>query len=142
MGTLSRLLEIAARHGVSKEKMSHILNITGFKSETLPVRYLGVPLVSRRLSCADCSVVRVLAYWNRQFLLLKVVLKQVDQLCSRFLWKGSNSSASGARVKWDILCLPKFEGRLGLKKLVGWVASKPCLLLKAPYGLFESKNIF
>lgn len=35
--------------------MSHILNITGFKSETLPIRYLGVSLVSRGLSCADCK---------------------------------------------------------------------------------------
>lgn len=72
----------------------------------------------------------------------KVILQQVDQLCSRFLWKGSSSSASGAKVKWDILCLLKSEGRLGLKKLVGWVAFEPCLLLKAPYGLFGSKNMF
>ncbi|KAH1055514.1 hypothetical protein J1N35_033579 [Gossypium stocksii] len=40
---------------ISNEEVSHIFNITGCKSGTLPVHYLGVPLVFRRLSCVDCK---------------------------------------------------------------------------------------
>ena len=35
--------------------VDQIQAVTGFKSGTLAVRYLGVPLVTRRLSNKDCS---------------------------------------------------------------------------------------
>ncbi|XP_022772119.1 uncharacterized protein LOC111314763 [Durio zibethinus] len=41
--------------GVSKEELVRIQQASGFKIGTLPVRYLGVPLVSRRLTEKDCA---------------------------------------------------------------------------------------
>ena len=40
--------------GVSRENMQKIHDLTGFKLGTLPVRYLGVPLVTRQLTERDC----------------------------------------------------------------------------------------
>ena len=41
--------------GMTKEELEEIQKQTGFKLCTLPVRYLGVPLVTRRLSAKDCT---------------------------------------------------------------------------------------
>ena len=101
--------------GVSKELLEEIQLITGFKRGVLPVRYLGVPLVTRRLTLKDCSPLidkisaringwsaRLLTYagrlqliqailysiqnfWSRHFILPKVVLRRISQLCSGFL---------------------------------------------------------
>lgn len=42
--------------GVSQQQISEALNITGFALGTLPVRYLGIPLISGKLSKADCRL--------------------------------------------------------------------------------------
>ncbi|KAE8687453.1 hypothetical protein F3Y22_tig00111016pilonHSYRG00071 [Hibiscus syriacus] len=52
----------------------------------LPVRYLGVPLVTRKLTGKDCTALGV--------------IRDVEKLCMRFFWIGSDSSARGARVSW------------------------------------------
>ena len=109
---------------------------TRFKIGALPVRYLGVPLVTRRLTVKDCSplVEKVIArihewsakllsyagrlqliqsvlfslqnFWCRNFLLPKTVLKRINQLCSRFLWKGKDQGAKGAKVSWMMYATP------------------------------------
>ena len=100
--------------GVNGARLLEIQQATGFKLGTLPVRYLGVPLVTRRLTDKDCSplVDRITArithwsakflsyagrfqliqtvlysvynYWCRHFLLPQSVLKRVNKLCSQF----------------------------------------------------------
>ncbi|XP_039019838.1 uncharacterized protein LOC120151469 [Hibiscus syriacus] len=40
--------------GISSSKLEDIKMITGFNQGCLPVRYLGVPLVTRKLSDKDC----------------------------------------------------------------------------------------
>ena len=42
--------------GVSRNEIEEIQQATGFKLGTLPVKYLGVPLVTRRLATRDCSL--------------------------------------------------------------------------------------
>ena len=127
--------------------VKQIQAVTGLKSGTLSVRYLGVPLVTRRLSHKDyspmidkiaakinCWSAKLLSYagrlqliqsvlysiqnfWCRHFILPKRVLKRVNQLCSGFFWHGKEQTAKGARVRWEAICFPKYEGGLGLKKL-------------------------
>ena len=41
--------------GIPREVRAEKQRTTGFKCGTLPVRYLGVPLVTRRLSFKDCA---------------------------------------------------------------------------------------
>ena len=40
--------------GVRKESLEEIQNYTGFKLGILPVRYLRMPLITRRLTKKDC----------------------------------------------------------------------------------------
>ena len=133
--------------GVSRQDVEAIQQTTGFKIGKLPVRYLGVPLITRRLSVGDCVVLiekitarinswtsRFLSYagrlqliqsvlfsiqnyWCRHFILPKCVIKEINQKCSKFFWKGSDIPSKGAKVSWPTICLPKAEGGLGLKDI-------------------------
>ncbi|XP_022762128.1 uncharacterized protein LOC111308033 [Durio zibethinus] len=136
--------------GVSRDKIDEILVAARFKHGSLPVRYLGVPLVTRRLSVGDCTplvqkitariqcwATRHLAYagrlqliqsvifslhnyWCRHFILPKQILKKITQLCLRFFWKGQTSIIKGAQVIWQVICRPKSKGGLELKDIEVW----------------------
>ena len=41
--------------GVKRELVDEIQRVTGFKHGVLPIRYLGVPLITRKLSLKDCA---------------------------------------------------------------------------------------
>ena len=124
--------------------------------ETLPVKYLGVPLITRQLSDHDCAplvakitervrhwatkflsyagrlqliqsvLFNVQNYWCRHFIVPKGVLKKISQICSHFFWKGSEQPAKGARVSWSTICLPKAEGGLGVKDILSW--NRACII--------------
>ncbi|XP_039009143.1 uncharacterized protein LOC120137444 [Hibiscus syriacus] len=113
--------------GISLSHIEHIKQATGFTYGHLPVRYLGVPLITRKLSENDCEsliasikarlalwsgknlsyagrleLVRAVLfsianYWCRQLPLPQAIISKIEQLCSRFFWKGSDKSATGAR---------------------------------------------
>nr|GEX46447.1 hypothetical protein [Tanacetum cinerariifolium] len=118
-----------------------ILQTLPFEEERLPVKYLGVPLVSSRLIFRDCkgllekvqariddwknkslsaagrwqlirSVIGSMhVYWASVFILPSRVLLDIEQLMRAFLWKGR------AKVAWEVLCLPREEGGLGVQRL-------------------------
>ncbi|KAE8724823.1 hypothetical protein F3Y22_tig00009840pilonHSYRG00015 [Hibiscus syriacus] len=143
--------------GVSDLVLGQIKAGTGFRVGNLPVRYLGVPLVTRKLTSKDCTalvtkikeklskwankrlsfggrlqlikyvIFSIFSYWSRHLILPKGVIRDVEKLSMRFFWKGSDSSARGARVSWKHICLLKSEGGLGLRSLTDW--SKACCLL-------------
>lgn len=117
---------------------------------SLPVRFLGVPLISKQLCINDCMPLiskitgritswtnlllsfagRVLliksvlcaieAYWCNHFILPSLVHKEIQSLLTRFLWKGNINNKGGAKVAWDVVCLPRVEGGLGVKNMVDW----------------------
>ncbi|XP_039007845.1 uncharacterized protein LOC120135683 [Hibiscus syriacus] len=133
--------------GLTAAQCTAISEGTGFKLGKLPVRYLGIPLVTKKLMERDClslidkirarltlwenkhlsfagrlqlvrSVLFSLTnYWCRQVMLPRGVIKKVEQLCSRYFWKGADLSA---RVSWRKICLPKSEGGLGVIDIQGW----------------------
>ncbi|XP_022859016.1 uncharacterized protein LOC111379814 [Olea europaea var. sylvestris] len=114
--------------GVSLYLKDQLLDVLGYKEGVLPVRYLGVPLISTKLRALDCKILmdriivrakswtcRALSYAGRLqliksvlfsiqvykssvFLLPKVVIKQVENSLRVFLWKGSNLGTSGAKM--------------------------------------------
>jgi hypothetical protein len=120
------------------------------KEGHFPVRYLGVPLISTKLSSADCIPLiskissridswlsKHLSYagrlqllssilysfqvfWSGMFILPKKILKDMEQKFNRFLWNGTDECAARAKVAWSEVCLPKKEGGLGLKRLEVW----------------------
>ena len=114
--------------GNHQQTQDMLLNLFHFPLGTLPVRYLGAPLITTKLSAADCkplvegitSKIRHWAskllsfagriqliqsvlcscqsFWNGLFILPKKVLKEVEKVMRRFLWKGPSLSLGGAKV--------------------------------------------
>ncbi|KAG7583882.1 Reverse transcriptase zinc-binding domain [Arabidopsis suecica] len=118
-----------------------------FEVGQLPVRYLGLPLVTKRLSVADYTPLleqlkkriaswtsRFISYagrlnlitsvlgsicnfWMAAFRLPRQCIREIDKLCSAFLWSGTDMSSKKAKVSWSNVCKPKTEGGLGLRSL-------------------------
>ncbi|KAK5783458.1 hypothetical protein PVK06_037967 [Gossypium arboreum] len=131
--------------GMSQVELEEVHKFTGFTLGCLPVRYLGAPLVARNLTVKDCApllkkvaikingwaaktlsytgraqLVQVVLfhiqnYWAQHFLLPKAVIKLVNQMCVRFLWKGQNEKVKVARLSWEQICKPK-KWRLGSQR--------------------------
>ncbi|KAL2248022.1 UNVERIFIED_CONTAM: putative mitochondrial protein [Sesamum indicum] len=123
-----------------------ILTIMGFQEGQLPVRYLGLPLLSSRLFISDCqplllkidaringwegislsyagriqiikSVLSAMSiYWASAFILLKAIIKQIEKCLRTFLWKGTSTSGY-AKVAWKDVCEPIKEGGQGIKDI-------------------------
>ena len=118
-----------------------------FEVGTLPVRYLGVPLLTKRMTSSDYSplinrvrkqitswtarqlsfagrlqligsvIHSITNFWMSVYLLPKQCIKEIDQLCSSFLWSGPAMSTTKAMISWENVCKPKEEGGLGLRSL-------------------------
>ncbi|KAL2247989.1 UNVERIFIED_CONTAM: hypothetical protein Sindi_2651200 [Sesamum indicum] len=125
---------------------NQILEAMGFQEGELPMRYLGLPLLSSRLSISDCqplllkidaringweglslsyagriqiikSVLSALSlYWASAFILPKAVIKQIEKRLRTFMWKG-NSTSGYAKVAWKDVCKPIMEGGQGIKDI-------------------------
>ncbi|GJU20601.1 polypyrimidine tract-binding protein homolog 2 isoform X1 [Tanacetum coccineum] len=91
-----------------------ILNILPFKEGHLHVKYLGVLLISSRLIHQDC---RELIKKASIFTLPSCVLLDIEQLMHGFLWCQGDMRKGKAKVAWEVVCLPKKEGGLGLCRL-------------------------
>ncbi|GJR78441.1 putative RNA-directed DNA polymerase, eukaryota, reverse transcriptase zinc-binding domain protein [Tanacetum coccineum] len=124
-----------------------ILHILPFEEGRLPMKYLGVPLVSSRLIYRDCkeliekvqhrirdwknkslSAARMLqlvksvigsmhVYWASVFILPSRVLLDFEQLMRNFLWAQGESQKGKSKVAWEVVCLPMKEGGLGVRRL-------------------------
>ncbi|GJW63854.1 hypothetical protein Tco_0115738 [Tanacetum coccineum] len=124
-----------------------ILQIMPFEEGSLPVKYLGVPLVPSRLVYKDCkeliekvegrindwknkslsiagrlqlihSVIASLhVYWASMFVLPSRVLLDIEQSMRDFLWCQGKIRKGKSKVAWEDVCLPKNEGGLGVKRL-------------------------
>ncbi|MFQ6637220.1 hypothetical protein Gotur_014143 [Gossypium turneri] len=99
---------------------SNWFEVLGSKLSNLPVLLDVIDAESTTASHLGCRIVIIM------YLLPKSILQSIAQLCSRFFWKGSNSSAAGARVSWRTICLHKLEGGLGIRHLEEW--NKACML--------------
>ncbi|GJV05570.1 hypothetical protein Tco_1343226 [Tanacetum coccineum] len=82
----------------------------------LPVKYLGVPLISSRLLNRDCKVLieqvknRIGDWKNKS-------LSFARRLQLWFLWCNGEYKCGKAKVAWSDICLRKSEGGLGLRSL-------------------------
>ncbi|GJX67681.1 hypothetical protein Tco_0303408 [Tanacetum coccineum] len=124
-----------------------ILQILTFEEGCLPVKYLGVPLVTSRLVFRDCKelIEKVQAhvddwknkflsvagrlqlirsvlssmhiYWASMFILPSRVLTDIEHIMRGFLWCHGSMRKGSAKVAWGVVCLPKDEGGLGVRRL-------------------------
>ncbi|KAJ9535399.1 hypothetical protein OSB04_un001489 [Centaurea solstitialis] len=127
-----------------------IMKVLPFQLGKLPVRYLGVPLISTKLFHRDClslidkvrrrtmewrnkwlsfagrlqlvnSVLSSISvYWSSMFLLPVSVVKEIERILRAFLWSGGEAIKGKAKVAWSIVCLPRSKGGLGVKSLKLW----------------------
>ncbi|CAL1400664.1 unnamed protein product [Linum trigynum] len=140
--------------GVTEEERGLLASCSRFKEGALPVRYLGIPLTAGKLKAAECRalveritsrtrgwqaklltyadklqlIVAVLAnitqFWMNIIQLPKKVIREVESLCSKFLW-GNLEQRKKAKVAWKHVALPKEEGGLGFRDLWSW--NQACL---------------
>ncbi|XP_010541226.1 PREDICTED: uncharacterized protein LOC104814740 [Tarenaya hassleriana] len=133
--------------GLSDQEANRLSSSMGIRLGKLPMIYLGLPLspwklskhdfqplidrIARRLTCwtskflsyaGRIQLISSVIYgmvnsWSQSFLIPKGVLRIIDGLCSKFLWKSSTSTRGVARVAWDDVCKPRSEGGLGIRKL-------------------------
>ncbi|GJY52481.1 putative reverse transcriptase domain-containing protein [Tanacetum coccineum] len=89
-----------ARCAFKEATKARILNIMPFKASILLARYLGVPLISKRLYCNDC-----------QPLIDRVsIANEVERLTRNFLWNFGEFKRGKAKMRWSDVCKPKIEG--------------------------------
>ncbi|GJY64018.1 hypothetical protein Tco_0465478, partial [Tanacetum coccineum] len=131
---------------VKNHVKSAILNPMPFSEGTLPVIYLGVPLISSRLLNQDCKfllekarnriedwknkslsfagrlqlcksvISSMYVYWASVLMIPKGILLDIQQLMRGFLWCNGELKRGKAKVTWDDICLPKNEGGLGIRR--------------------------
>ena len=125
---------------VKDEVKKEILEVVPLKVEKLPVRYLGVPLITKWIGVRECKCLidkvrnRILnwknnclsyvgrlqlmalvpesvhVYWATVFLLPQTVIDDINRLLKGFLWNQSENANGRARVAWKKMCKPKTQG--------------------------------
>lgn len=148
--TINRCKSSVFLSGVEMGLRTEIINCLGFNSGTLPVKYLGVPLISTRLTHQHCmplieritsriknwtttsltyagrlqliksTLFSIQVYWSSMFLLPCHTIRKIESILAAFLWKGTSLNRSGAKVAWASLCYPLKEGGLGIKSIRTW----------------------
>lgn len=133
--------------GISDDEKHVLLNQSDFESGSLPVRYLGLPLLTKHMRKSDDEVLiekikNLISLWTNRFLsmagrlqligsvLMSIVnfwmtgfqlpgecIKEINSLCSAFLWYGPSLNATKSKISWDVVCTPKRESGLGLRPL-------------------------
>lgn len=133
--------------GVDDEARQGIQAQYGLAVGVLPVRYLGLPLLTKRMGKNDYQpliekIKKRISLWTNRFLsmagrlqLIKSVLmsitnfwmssfclpgeclKEINSLCCAFLWSGPSLNKRRAKIAWDTLTTLKSEGGLGLRPL-------------------------
>nr|GEW43072.1 putative reverse transcriptase domain, reverse transcriptase zinc-binding domain protein [Tanacetum cinerariifolium] len=101
-GSLHGYFKDVGSASIIKEALDEFKNasslVPSLLKSKLPVKYLGVPLVSSRLMIRDCN-------------------ELVDKLMRQFLWSHESSDKGKSKVAWEIVFLPKHEGGLGIRRL-------------------------
>ncbi|XP_056698113.1 uncharacterized protein [Spinacia oleracea] len=115
---------------------------------SLPFKYLGVPIFSKKITTAQCGVLvekmtarikvwstRNLSYtarmqlinyvlisfhmyWSQIYILPRSVLQKIVKICRAFLWSGHSYSTKTSNIKWNKVCCEKQAGGLGFKNVL------------------------
>ncbi|GJT92141.1 RNA-directed DNA polymerase, eukaryota, reverse transcriptase zinc-binding domain protein [Tanacetum coccineum] len=118
-----------------------ILMFMPFNEGNLPAKYLGVPLVSRKLHKDDCKflvecVVKRIIDWRNRCMSYAGRLQLISSILSS-LQSGNDKNLSIASVAWKDICMPKCQGVLGLKSLQTW---NQALMTKHLWNILDNKN--
>ncbi|KAL9246131.1 hypothetical protein vseg_019705 [Gypsophila vaccaria] len=131
-------------NGTSLKTGNQLQLLTGMPQGSLPFKYLGVPISSRKLAVMDCEVLiekavsqirawgarklsyagrlvlvkavltHLHSYWASIFLIPAGVLKRINQICRNYLWEGQGHYSHSPNVAWEEVCKPIKAGGLGI----------------------------
>ena len=153
--------------GLSEDSKAYVLDAIGVPKGQLPFRYLGFPLLAKRLSVHDClpivdkitasimhwtsrnlsmarrvqfvsSVVHaMLSYWAQIFLLPCNINSMVGHICEKFIWHIDDSLGAKSKVAWKQVYNPKAYGELSICNIKAW---NDVVLLKSLWALASKKD--
>ncbi|XP_013613644.1 PREDICTED: uncharacterized protein LOC106319794 [Brassica oleracea var. oleracea] len=156
--------------GLTESETSTIVSSSGIPLGSLPVRYLGLPLNSKKLSLANSEpllqqirtkisawttkylsfagrqvpistvIAGITNFWCGAFELPKECISAIDKMCNAFLWKGTLEGKYVARVAWEKVTQPKQSGGLGLRNLGLW--NQTCTIKLLWLLLFKTESIW
>ena len=144
---LNRAKSSVVGFGLAPDELQRCAEILATPIETLPIRYLGLPLTDRRLKTKDWQPVvekveKRLGGWRGRLLsrggrliLVKAVLsaistyfmsafrmpvgvrRRIESAMRSFFWRGTDPGRGGALVAWSSVCRPFADGGLGIHHL-------------------------
>ncbi|XP_074291247.1 uncharacterized protein LOC141618022 [Silene latifolia] len=136
--------------GVSPQVKALILSVTGYTEGSFPVKYLGIPLFSSRLTqpmfapllekirqhvshwathllsyagkiqLINSVIFGLSIFWGSSVLLPIGIVKKINKLCKDFLWGISAGMYKMTFKRWDSFCLPRAEGGVDIKEVLSW----------------------
>nr|GEX61759.1 hypothetical protein [Tanacetum cinerariifolium] len=90
--------------GITNEMKEDILTDFPFEYGTLPVRYLGLPLLTKKMRAVDFAP-----------LIEKIKLQISTWTARQLCFAGPDLKTTKAKVSWKVVCTPKEEGGPDLK---------------------------
>lgn len=133
--------------GVKAEDSAAILEQFPFEAGSLSVRYLGLPLLTKKMNVQDYSplisriraqiyswtarhlsfagrlqliglvIYSITNFWMSAYRLPNKCIQEINSIYAAFLWSGPVLSTQKAKIAWSDVCKPKDEGGLGLRNL-------------------------
>lgn len=155
--------------GVYENDRETMLSQCPFESGSLPVRYLGLLLMTKRMTSNDYAplverirkrvtpwtarqlsfagrvqlintvIHNLTNFWMSVYKLPKRCIKEIDQICASFLWSGPSLNSKKAKIAWHDVFTPKEEGGLGIRSLEE--ANNVCCL-KLVWRILSSKSLW
>ncbi|KAK1327173.1 hypothetical protein QJS10_CPA01g01639 [Acorus calamus] len=126
-------------------------NTLSIQQQSLPVKYLGLPLFTGSLTRSLCQplidkvrlriqswtgkllslagrlelILSVLSsfhiFWSTAFSIPRAATKEIERIIRNFLWQGSSMEKKTHHVSWNLICRPKSEGGLGISRIDDWI---------------------
>ncbi|GJW92492.1 hypothetical protein Tco_0170045 [Tanacetum coccineum] len=123
---------------VAIEKLK-ILEVMPFVVGQLPMKYLGVPLITKNIGISKCNqlvkrVKQKVNDWKNRAL----SYADIEKVLKGFLWSQGDLKKGAAKVFLKVICDPKSQGGLGLKRLGPW---NEALLCKHFWNVITKKEI-
>ncbi|GJY24288.1 hypothetical protein Tco_0397946 [Tanacetum coccineum] len=152
---------------VKESEKQRILEVMPFVVGTLPMKYLGVPLITKNIGIFECNqlvervkqkvndwknkalsyagilqlIAFVLAsmhiYCTYVFLIPKTIVKDIEKALKGFLWCHGDLKKRASKVVWKVICALKSQGGLGIKRLRPW---NKALLCKHLWNVIVNKE--
>ncbi|CAK8572717.1 unnamed protein product [Lathyrus sativus] len=136
--------------GMDELTKQNIIKASGFQEGQLPFKYLGVPVIGKKLSVRhyaplidkivgkikhwtawlltyagrlqliNCVMFAITNYWFTCFPFPKTVIQKIESICRIFLWTGGFEGSRKAPVVWKQICSPRSHGGLNFVDIEVW----------------------